>query len=91
MMTRKYECHPYRREHDDPDRKEAENAGERYLRDISYQPNVNQVRHEPIPASDCAERGQLGELRNEEAAKAAATHRHGNSPEKPGVDRKPDD
>lgn len=69
---------------DDRDRREAEGAEEQ-LRDIGYRPNVNQVRHEPIPASDHAERGQLGEMRNEEAARAAAAHEHerhkGNDPD----------
>jgi hypothetical protein len=30
---------------------DAGQADEVYLRDIGYQPNVNQVRHEPVPAS----------------------------------------
>jgi hypothetical protein len=42
------------------------------LRDIGYQPSVNQVRHEPMPASTHAERDQEAVRRNEEAAAASA-------------------
>lgn len=43
------------------------------LRDIGYQPSVNQVRHEPMPASTHAEPDQEAVRRNEEAAAASAT------------------
>lgn len=71
------------------DRPEAESEEEQYLRDIGYRPNLNQVRHEPIPASDHSERGQLGELRNEEAAEEAAAHQRRKSHEQSPPGGKP--
>jgi hypothetical protein len=45
---------------------------EKYLREIGYRANVNQVRHEPMPASTYAERDQEAVRRNEEAAAESA-------------------
>ncbi len=47
-------------------------ADQEYLRDIGYRPNVNQLRHEPMPASTFADRGAEAVRRNEEAAAASA-------------------
>jgi hypothetical protein len=45
---------------------------EERLRDIGYRPSVNQVRHEPMPASSHDERDQEAVRRSEEAAAASA-------------------
>jgi hypothetical protein len=50
----------------------AGQADEQYLRDIGYQPNVNQLRHEPMPASTHEDRDQEALRRNNEAASASA-------------------
>jgi hypothetical protein len=47
-------------------------ADEQYLKDIGYEPGVNQLRHEPMPASDYADRDQEAVRRNEEANTASA-------------------
>jgi hypothetical protein len=43
-------------------------ADQRYLEEIGYQPSVNQVKHEPMPASEHDERDQLAVQRNAEIA-----------------------
>jgi hypothetical protein len=39
-----------------------------WQRETGYQPNVNQARHEPMPASHHAPRGQEAEVRSAEHA-----------------------
>jgi hypothetical protein len=41
-------------------------ADERLLADIGYTPRVNQVRHEPMPASEHDDQRQEAVVRNEE-------------------------
>ena len=47
-------------------RRDGRSAEERQLADIGYQPQVNQVRHEPMPASEHDDQRQEAIVRNEE-------------------------
>jgi hypothetical protein len=51
-----------------PSTEPRDEADQRYLEEIGYQPSVNQVKHEPMPASEHDERDQLAVQRNAEAA-----------------------
>jgi hypothetical protein len=47
---------------------EADRDAQDFARETGYEPSVNQQRHEPLPASHHADRGQEAVTRNEEQA-----------------------
>jgi hypothetical protein len=47
---------------------EADPDAQDFARETGYQPSANQQRHEPLPASHHADRGQEAVKRNEEQA-----------------------
>lgn len=55
-----------------------------WQRDTGYQPNVNQARHEPMPASHHAARGQEAEVRSAEHAVNGVRARPSRRRRKPG-------
>ena len=51
-----------------PGQPEADRDAQDCTRETGYRPSVNQQRHEPLPASHHADRGQEAVKRNEEQA-----------------------
>jgi hypothetical protein len=59
------------------------NEAAKWQQESGYQPNVNQARHEPMPASHHAPRGQEAELRSAEHAVNGVRARPSRRPRKP--------
>ncbi len=62
---------------------EAGDDAQKWQRETGYQPNANQARHEPMPASHHAPRGQEAELRSAEHAVNGVRARPSRRPRKP--------